>query len=911
MTRAHGFPFRGSHFFLECDGFTGPTGENLVNIPTDMPSDTCELINLQGSQTRYMITNYNQAVSTRYHIYNSLFLNLPYTGIYRTGTLLPLLQQACETGFSKGKDPKSIIKKFFSDFAPSASREEQFDLLFNFIQYTERQVVLFDSIEDSAFAQVNDLNGKGTLTELLLRTSSEGVTEALKKKLNDFSIRIVLTAHPTQFYPGNVLAIINDLEEAIGESRLEHINLLLRQLGKTAFINREKPTPYGEALSLCWFLEHVFYQVIPDIILKLIKGLQIDPEEWTNFDLIKVGFWPGGDRDGNPFVTHETSLLVARRLQKTLMRCYYRDARFLKRRLTFKGVDNIIADVERKLYPLAFGAEDGEGGGYANPADLLTDLLKARQSIIDDHRGLFLDLLDEVILKVRIFGFHFTNMDIRQDSRKHGQAWQAILKQLQAKNKKLKDYQNFSEEEKINTLLQLKFKPQNIKFEDPFISELIESIQVIAKIQENNGEEGCNRYVISNCQSALDVIRVYQLAKLLLAKGDALPLDIVPLFETIEDLANAPEIMDALYSIESYREHLKRRGNKQTIMLGFSDGTKDGGYLRANWSIFRAKENLTLLAREHGLTAVFFDGRGGPPARGGGNTHDFYASLGDTIEDKEVQVTVQGQTISSNFGKPVSCLFNLEQLLSAGIENDVFRNKKPSLNDKEKNLLEHLAKAGHRAYLDLKHHPKFVPYLEKVTPLSFFGDINIGSRPVKRNQGDALKFEDLRAIPFVGSWAQMKQNIPGFYGVGTAIRELKRDGKMPEIKKLYNESLFFRTLLANSMMSLTKSYFPATSYLSKDKEFGEFWKKMFNEYKLSVEMILEVSGLKELMDNNPVNRDSVKLRERIVLPLITIQQYGIQQLRHLEPTEKQYSKQYRKLVLRCMFGIINAARNSA
>lgn len=855
-----------------------------------------------------MTSNYNQAVSTRYHIYNSLFLNLPYTGIYRTGTLLPLLQQACEIGFSKGKDPISIIKKFFNDFTPNASREEQFDLLFNFIQYTERQVVLFDSIEDAAFSQVNNLNGKGTLTELLLRASSEGVVEELKKKLNNFSIRIVLTAHPTQFYPGNVLAIINDLEKAISENRLEEINLLLRQLGKTAFINREKPTPFGEALSLSWFLEHVFYQVIPEIFLKLLKGLQIDLQEWKNFDLIKVGFWPGGDRDGNPFVTHETSLQVAQRLQQTLLRCYYRDARFLKRRLTFKGVDNIIAEVEQKLYPLAYGTGKG---GYSNPDQLLQDLLRARQSIIEDHRGLFLGLLDEVILKVKIFGFHFASMDIRQDSRKHGDAWVAILKKLQTKNQKLKGFQDLSEKDKINTLLKLKFKPQNIKFEDPFITELIDSIKVISKIQEINGEEGCHRYVISNCRSAVDVIRVYQLAKLLLGKGDALPLDIVPLFETIEDLANAAEVMDALYNIETYRDHLKKRGNKQTIMLGFSDGTKDGGYLRANWSIFRAKENLTLLSREHGLTAVFFDGRGGPPARGGGNTHDFYASLGDTIEDEEVQVTVQGQTISSNFGKPVSCLFNLEQLLSAGIENDVFRSKKSQLNEKEKNLLEQLAKEGHRAYLDLKHHPKFVPYLEKVTPLSFFGDINIGSRPVKRNQGDGLKFEDLRAIPFVGSWAQMKQNIPGFYGVGSALKALKKDGKMPEIKNLYNHSLFFRTLLANSMMSLTKCYFPATAYLSKDKEFGDFWKKMYQEYKISVEMILEVSGLTELMDNNPINRDSVKLRERIVLPLITIQQFAIQQLRHLDTKEKPFLKEYRKLILRCMFGIINAARNSA
>lgn len=855
-----------------------------------------------------MVTNYNQAVSTRYHIYNSLFLNLPYTGIYRTGTLLPLLQQACETGFSKGKDPRTIIRKFFKDFAPSATREEMFGLLFNFIQYTERQVVLFDSIEDAAFAEINDLNGKGTLTELLLRAGSEGVIEDLKRKLDDFSIRIVLTAHPTQFYPGHVLAIINDLEEAIGEGNLEHINLLLRQLGKTAFINREKPTPYGEATSLTWYLENVFYEVIPTILVKLMKGLQIEPGDWKNYDLIKIGFWPGGDRDGNPYVTHETSIQVARLLQQTLMRCYYRDIRFLKRRMTFQGVDRIIAEVERKVYPLAYGS--GEGG-YAGSEELIADLELARKLIVDEHNGLFLDLLDEFIIKVRIFGFYLASMDIRQDSRKHGEAWDAILKALRKSNKKLKDYEELPQAEKIETLLQLKFNPLKIKFDDPFIRELIESITVIRQIQEMNGPEGCHRYVISNCQSALDVIRVYQLAKLLLGDGDDLPLDIVPLFETIEDLANAPEVMDALYNVQAYRDHLKRRGNKQTIMLGFSDGTKDGGYLRANWSIFRAKENLTLLSREHGLTAVFFDGRGGPPARGGGNTHDFYASLGDTIEDKEVQVTVQGQTISSNFGKPVSCLFNLEQLLSAGIENDVFRTKKLPLTDRDKNLIENLAKAGHRAYIDLKNHPKFVPYLEKITPLAFFGDINIGSRPVKRNQGDSLKFEDLRAIPFVGSWAQMKQNVPGFYGVGSAIRELKRDGKMPELKNLYNQSLFFRTLLANSMMSMTKSYFPATAYLAKDKEFGEFWKKLNNEFKLSVDMVLEVSGLKELMDNNPVNRDSVKLRERIVLPLITIQQFAIQQLRNKETAEKPNMDLYRKLVLRCMFGIINAARNSA
>jgi phosphoenolpyruvate carboxylase len=446
---------------------------------------------------------------------------------------------------------------------------------------------------------------------------------------------------------------------------------------------------------------------------------------------------------------------------------------------------------------------------------------------------------------------------------------------------------------------------------DPFLEEMIRSFKAIQTIQQLNGELGCHRYVISNCGSALNIIEVFKLGQVLVSQNNQLPLDIVPLFESIDDLANAHEVMRTLYSIPAYRTHLSARGNKQTIMLGFSDGTKDGGYLRANWSIFRAKEELTRISREFGIVALFFDGRGGPPARGGGNTHDFYASLGNTIENEEVQITIQGQTISSNYGKEVSCRYNLEQLISAGVESSVFPERVHSFSKEEKMLMDNLANAGYESYLTLKHDPKFVPYLEKVTPLPFFGDTNIGSRPVRRSQSQELKLEDLRAIPFVGSWAQMKQNIPGFFGVGSAIEKLKNNNQLEQLRTLYQQSLFFRTLLGNSMMSLTKSFYPATSHLSKDVEFGEIWNKMFAEFTLSKSGILEASNLPELMENNKSIRDSIKLRERIVLPLITIQQYALQQLRNPTDENKPYEKQYKTLALRCMFGIINAARNSA
>jgi phosphoenolpyruvate carboxylase len=847
-----------------------------------------------------MPTQFDQIVSTRYHIYNSLFLNLPFSHIYRTGTLLPFVQQYAEDGFEEGKEPREIIEQFFNDFAPQASHEERFNMLFNFIQYAERQVVLFDSIEDAAFDKVNDLNGKGTISSLLLRAASPEKRERLLKKLREFSIRIVLTAHPTQFYPGNVLAIIKDLEEAIRGNNLPLINQLLQQLGKTAIINREKPTPYDEAVSLCWYLENVFYQAAPQIILKLIKGLQVPVEEWTNFNLIRIGFWPGGDRDGNPFVTHDITLRVAARLKESILKCYHRDLRILRRRLTFRGVDKLVTESERKVYNAIYYT----GKGYDTAHELEKDLLEIRKVLINEHDSLFLDLLDAFIIKVRLFGFFFATMDIRQDSSKHDLAWDEILKAQKAKN-----FESLSDEQKIKTILKLDFDPRKLKIKDSFVQELISTLYTISTIQEKNGLEGCHRYVISNCGSALDIIKVYQLAKLALAKTDSLKVDIVPLFETIDDLKVAGEVMEKLYSIPQYKKHLMQRGNKQTIMLGFSDGTKDGGYLRANWSIFRAKENLTRISREHGITVVFFDGRGGPPARGGGNTHDFYASLGSSIEDHEVQLTIQGQTISSNFGQLESCTFNLEQLLSAGIEQDVFGEEAEDLTREDKALLDELAEAGYQSYLGLKHHPKFVHYLERMTPLPLFGETNIGSRPVKRNASEGLKFEDLRAIPFVGAWAQMKQNIPGFYGVGSALEAMKKQGQFTKLKSLHRRSLFFRTLLANSMMSLTKTYYPATRYLSRNEEFSGFWEMMFDEYKRSCKHILEATGLDELMQNNPVNRESVKLRERIVMPLIAIQQYGLQMLQ--SSNEKKYTREYQKLVLRCMFGIINAARNSA
>mgnify|MGYP003321966258 CR=1 FL=1 len=315
------------------------------------------------------------------------------------------------------------------------------------------------------------------------------------------------------------------------------------------------------------------------------------------------------------------------------------------------------------------------------------------------------------------------------------------------------------------------------------------------EIQKNNGEKGCNRYIISNCNSLESILQVF--AMLRLSNWNKPKVDIIPLFETISDLKNSTSIVKSLFENPTYQSHLESRGNKQTIMLGFSDGTKDGGYLMANWSIYKAKEDLSKLASEYNISVAFFDGRGGPPARGGGRTHEFYNSLGNDIQADDIQLTIQGQTISSNFGTLESSQYNLEQLLSSGIKNEIFINNSNNLDTQDRDTMDNLASMSHKAYEDFKAHPKFLKYLENITTLPYYAKTNIGSRPSKRGINKELSLDDLRAIPFVGSWSQSKQNVPGFYGVGTALKYYSDKKEFSKIKKLYKNSPFFRTLISN------------------------------------------------------------------------------------------------------------------
>ena len=847
------------------------------------------------------LERFENEVISRFNLYNSVFSTLPYSHISKTSTLLPFFAEFCALGFDQNKNPIEIVEEFFEQYYPNNSEKDNIDTLFRLIQFIERQVVLFDAIEDAAFTEINNFSGRGTLRSSKEEAAEKSKTGALKDYLSNFRVRPVLTAHPTQFYPGSVLGIITDLSTAIKANDLPSIKILLAQLGRTPFFKKEKPTPLDEAKSLMWYLEHVFYHSVSNIH-QYIKNNIFDREDFVN-PLINLGFWPGGDRDGNPFVTTDITLKTAQGLRSNVIRNYYRDIRKLRRRLTFKGVENIAADIETKLYNSIFSKKEQP---EIPLADLTDKLEQIHELLVSDYHGMFAKEVDALLNKVNTFGYHFASLDIRQDSRVHHEAFMTLLKgaQKQGVVNKDVDYLQLDEAEKIEFLTTLKGDLSPDSFSDELVNKTLGSIRAMQEIQTKNGQLGCHRYIISNNQTAQNIFEVFAMIRL--TNWEVPTVDVAPLFETITDLSIAPKVMDIVYSNPTYRNHLRTRGDKQTIMLGFSDGTKDGGYLMANWSIFRAKEELTEVSRKHGIKALFFDGRGGPPARGGGNTHQFYASLGDSIESDEIQITVQGQTISSNFGTVNSCQYNLEQLLSSGIANRVFNSSSSELSVEDRQTMDELAETSYQAYQDFKSHPKFLPYLEHMSTLKFYAKTNIGSRPTKRGKSKSLDFSALRAIPFVGSWSQLKQNVPGFYGVGLALEKFEESGRFDQVLDLYQSNAFFRTLVYNSMMSLTKSFFKLTAYMQNDPEYGAFWDQIYAEYQRSKKYLLKLTGQSELMENEPAGKASIMMREKIVLPLLTIQQYALGKLH-----QKGSDEILEKMVTRSLFGNINASRNSA
>lgn len=842
------------------------------------------------------LEEFKKSVTNKFNIYNSLFLSLPYKNVENVGILIPLLLDQCEKGLKAGKEPQEILEVFFSNFVDIQDERERLDFMFKIVQYVERQVVLYDSVEDSAFPKLQEYSSSLTIKdyfELVNRTKN---WDKVSKKLSTFSARIVLTAHPTQFYTPAVLDIIAELRSLIDEDRIHDIDVTLQQLGLTSLINAKKPTPLDEAKNIIYILRNTYYDAVGELYQYVKSNIRDD--NFENYNLMKLGFWPGGDRDGNPFVTADITKQVADELRLTLMKCYYNELKDLRKKLTFKSMQEDINALSTKLYHAMF-----DPNAPISYEGIIEHLSKVREQLVEYYHELYLDELDQFIDKVHIFKTHFATLDIRQDHSKHLLVVETVLKKQGIIKESIDE---LKEKELVKLLLEEDFKLNPKDFEDDIVKDTIVNIQNLRAIQEKNGEDGCNRYIISNSEDIFSVLFVFGLFRWSGWDEKDITFDIVPLFETMKGMDASEEVMQTLFDIPKYREHLERRRDIHTIMLGFSDGTKDGGYLKANWSILKTKETLSKVCKKNGIAAIFFDGRGGPPARGGGKTHRFYAAQTKDVANHEIQLTIQGQTITSTYGTKEQFIHNSEQMLTAGLSNNLF-GKELTISAAQRKLIEELSELSFDKYDALKQHEKFIPYLENRSTLKYYTKANIGSRPGKRGNKKQLTLSDLRAISFVGSWSQLKQNVPGYFGLGSAIQQLKEEGRLSEVKKLYKDVPFFKALMLNSMMSLAKSNFDLTSYMKDDPEFGDFWNILHEEFQLSKKMLLQLSGLKILMEDEAVSRESVKIREKIVLPLLVIQQNALYHITQ----NSEHKELYEKIVTRSLYGNINASRNSA
>ncbi len=842
------------------------------------------------------LREFKKSVNNKFNVYNSLFLNLPYQNIENVGMLIPLLLDQSQKGLQSGKNPEEILETFFQNYANIDSEKAQIDFMFRIIQYVERQVVLYDSVEDAAFPKLHEHSLSLSIKDYFQLVDKNKSWDKVADKLSTFSARIVLTAHPTQFYTPAVLDIIDELRSLILHDKIDDIDLTLQQLGLTSLINSKKPTPLDEAKNIIYILRNVYYDAVGDLYAYIKEN--INNKKFENHNIMKLGFWPGGDRDGNPFVTASITKDVADELRINLMKCYYNDLKVLQKKLTFKKLQEPLKQLRKNLYLAMF--DPTKNIGYN---DIIEPLSTIRELLITEYHDLYLVELEHFIDKVKIFKTHFATLDIRQDHSAHTK----VIEQVLLKNGFIKEsLGELSEKKMIDILLHKSLNLKASDYSEDIVKDTIKNISQLKRIQQKNGEEGCNRYIISNSEDIFSVLFVYALFRWCGWENDLITFDIVPLFETMKGMETSEDTMQTLLDLPEYRKHLEIRDNKHNIMLGFSDGTKDGGYVKANWSIFKTKEQLSKVCKKNGIKAIFFDGRGGPPARGGGKTHRFYAAQTKDIANHEIQLTIQGQTITSTYGTKEQFMHNSEQLLTAGLSNNLF-GKENVISKESRKLLEELSDLSFEKYDALKHHEKFMPYLENMSTLKYYTKANIGSRPGKRGNKKKLELSDLRAISFVGSWSQLKQNVPGYFGIGTAIKTFKDQGRLRELKKLYKEVPLFQALMLNSMMSLSKCYFELTSYMKEDVEYGEFWNILHEEFKLSKEMLLLISGFDILMQNEAVSRESIKIRENIVLPLLVIQQYALQKIGQ----KSEFIELYEKIVTRSLYGNINASRNSA
>ncbi len=457
---------------------------------------------------------FNDKIAVRYQLYNSLFTTLPYGALSEIGGLMQLFSTDARAQLSSGVSPSEVVDQFLSKWEPERRKE----ILFRILQIIEREVVLFDAVEDAAFKTFHTPSDSGTVNALINRVSDEGVYEKLTDHLESYRVRIVLTAHPTQFYPDPVLGVMRELSDAIARDDLEEIRLLLLQLGRTRFRNREKPTPLIEANSVLWYLENNFYTVLPEIREKLINESGYCSTDNDLRNMLEIGFWPGGDRDGNPFVTAEITRKVAAELKESIIRKYRADLHELMKRLSFDGILEQLQEITDRIEnTLAYCRNTQiQGDYYSSPDQLESDIKLILRDLHEDHQGLFAEKAEQLLGRVQLFGFHFAILDVRQDSSVHKIVCSELVHALATQGflaQEIADQWDEAESRVplIKQILEIEF-PEDLDSVLLAVSEISQetfnSYRAVRDIRKENGPRAVHRSIISNTQGEENLFEV-------------------------------------------------------------------------------------------------------------------------------------------------------------------------------------------------------------------------------------------------------------------------------------------------------------------------------------------------------------------------------------------------------------------
>ncbi len=794
--------------------------------------------------------------------------------------------------------------------------------------------------------------------DAIVSLKKEGVThEQLQTLLNQLSIELVLTAHPTEARRRTVV------------SKIQRVARLLDQISSTRATPRERektraaihadiaslwltdrdrtvrPPVTDEVRTGLYFVDNIFWEALPilyeDLEYALISHYPgVDPSSsW-----LRLASWMGGDRDGNPNVTHTVTAETLRLHRGLAVEKHRRSLQELARRLSVSSrhlpVSSDLSawiDARRPLPPhVAFIEERYPTELYRLVLSLLANDLAEASS--DDMTARLLertphqaritvqkllepldmiasnlpasleqDEIQNVRRQLKIFGLHAMRLDLREDSGRLNATLDETLRALNITS----NFTEMPDQERVELITQLLNSELPDLADEPGITQATAEtwalFQLMKRVRNVYGSELLGPFIISMCRSAADILSVLLLARWI---GCDEGLQIVPLFETIEDLHKAPSIFESLIALPVYREHLSTCNDAQMIMIGYSDSNKDGGYVMSNWALYQGQENITKVARKHDIALTIFHGRGGTIARGGGPANRGIRAQSPGSINGRFRLTEQGEVIAARYSNAALAHRHLEQLIHAVLLASSPSKKETEIPAAWRAAMEQMAETGYKMYRGLVYeNPSFIDFWQMATPLDEIKRLHIGSRPAARGQSSEVS--KIRAIPWVFSWMQSRFNLPGWFGLGSALVCVKDDALL---RDMYEGWALFKTMLDNAEMSLLKADMDIASLyvdLVPDKNLAsEIFRSIRTEYDRTRDSVLSISGHANLLDEEPVTQHAVQLRNPYVDPLNYIQVEMLRRIRALPDPESEEAQAIREVISVTINGIAAGLRNT-